>query len=44
MEIDETEEFERMNLLKQRETLIRGMGKNVKIKKSLVGKISLTLF
>jgi hypothetical protein len=27
MEIDESEEIERMTLLKQRETLIRGMGK-----------------
>ncbi len=28
LEIDENEELERMALLKQRETLIRGMGKN----------------
>lgn len=28
MDIDENEEFERMSLLKQRETLMRGMGKN----------------
>ena len=27
IEIDESEEFERMTLLKQRETLIRGMGR-----------------
>jgi hypothetical protein len=27
IEIDESEEIERMTLLKQRETLIRGMGK-----------------
>lgn len=27
IEIDESEEFERITLLKQRETLIRGLGK-----------------
>jgi hypothetical protein len=27
LEIDENEELERMTLLKQRETLVRGMGK-----------------
>jgi hypothetical protein len=30
IEIDESEEIERMTLLKQRETLIRGMGKSNK--------------